>query len=237
MTEPTADASPPARRPWWRRLLPSLRAEDWPVWIVPAICAVVFAWQQTRSDQGVELALVPAAMDGRWWTLVTAIFAHAGWLHIASNLYSYVAIAPWVIARFGGGAKAVAPFHLFFLLCGIAGNLVFWAIHQHGEVPALGASGAIYGVAAAVMRLDPRQHALTPVVSRQTLNMIWFFIWTNALVIVLYGGPVMLLQLVQGQQLQLPIAWEAHLGGFVAGFVLIEVMAGKGWPPPVARRG
>ncbi len=236
MTEPAA-ASPPASRSWWRRLLPELSIHDWPVAIVPVMCAIVFAWQLTQADEGVALAMVPAAMDGRWWTLITAIFAHGGWLHIASNLYSCVMIAPWVITRFGGGLRSVVPFHIFFLLCGIAGNLMFLAIHPHGEVPTLGASGAIYGLAAAVMRLDPRRHALTPILSRQTLNMIWFFIWTNALVIVLYGGPVMLLQLFHGQALQIPIAWEAHLGGFIAGFVLIQLMAGKGWPRAMEPRG
>ncbi len=234
-TEPPPQ--PPQSPPFWRRYVPRFSRGDWPVWIVVALCAAAFVWQKTQADEGVQLAFVPAYLQGRWWSFVTAMFLHAGVVHIASNMYSYLSIAPWVIARFGGGGRAVVPYHVFYLLCGLAGNAMFWLMHMQGEVPALGASGAIYGVFAAMMRLDPTRHELYPILSRRTLDAIWAFIWTNALVIALFGGPAMLLQLFSGQALQIPIAWEAHLGGFIAGFFLIGLMAGKGWPQAMGQEG
>ncbi len=237
MTDPIPEAPPEPRVPApprrsWRDFAPRFEVRDWPAWIVVVLCAAAFAWQKTQANEGVQFAFFPAYLQGRWWSFVTAIFLHGGWVHIGSNMYSYLSIAPWVIARFGGGAKAVVPYHIFYLLCGIAGNVVFWLIHPHGTYPTLGASGAIYGVFAAMMRLNPRSHALYPVFSRQTLNAIWVFIVSNVIVIVLFGGPSMLMQIFSGQQLQIPIAWEAHLGGFIAGFFLIGLMAGKGWQQP-----
>ena len=210
---------------------------NWPIWIVPVICAGVFAGQQLGFVPVEMWALSGDAMaQGRWWTLLTSMFLHApdlvfGSVHIASNMWAYLTLAPLVCARFGPGWRGVVPFHLFYVACGLAGSVVFWAVHPTGEMQVVGASGAIYGVYAAMMRLDLFAERLKPVMSRTTLEAAWFFVWSNALVLVMFGGPMVLLQVLAGQGLNLsvPIAWEAHLGGFVAGYLLIGVMAGKGW--------
>ena len=205
---------------------------NWPMWVVVALCVAVYGFQMMSSDLLEGGFFSSQAMrDGRWWTIFTAIFMHGSLIHIASNMWAYLVLSPFVIARFGRGWKGVLPYHAFFLLCGLAGNAVFWLIHPYGDNPVVGASGAIYGVYAASMRLDLFGERLSPVRSRRTLDAIWFFIWSNALVILIFGGPELVLEILQGKggNVVIPIAWEAHLGGFVAGFFLIQLMAGKGW--------
>jgi membrane associated rhomboid family serine protease len=203
---------------------------NWTIWPVVAICVIVFVAQKLSPDMLVGGSFSPQAVrEGRWWTLFTAMFLHSGFAHIAMNMWSYLVLSPLVAARFGRGWRGLVPFLAFYLLCGLAGNVLFWAMHPHSDIPVVGASGAIYGVYAAMMRLDLFQERLKPVWSRTTLDAAWFFIWSNAIVIAVFGGPMMLLQLIRGDPLAIPVAWEAHLGGFVAGYVLIGLMAGKGW--------
>ena len=214
-----------------------LDGRNWPIWIVPAICAVVFAGQQLGQVPAETWGFSGSAMaQGRWWTLLTAMFLHfpdpsLGYIHILSNMWAYLTLAPLVCARFGQGWRAVVPFHLFYVACGLAGNLVFWLLHPAGELQVVGASGAIYGVYAARMRLDLFADRLKPVWSRTSLKAVWVFVWSNALVLVLLGGPMILLQILAGQgvDIEMPVAWEAHLGGFVCGFFLMGLMAGRGW--------
>ncbi len=227
MPDPTKDYAP--QKP--RQRFFNFRVEDWPLLVVVAPCGLVFLWQKTQETEGFDLAFSgQAMMQGQWWTLFTALFLHASIIHIASNMMSYLSLAPIVVARFGGGWKSLIPYHILYLACGLAGNLLFWAIHPHGEIPVLGASGAIYGIYAAAMRLDPYRSRVAPIFSQTTLNAIWTFLWSNAVVIALFGGVPMLLQVFSGKPLQIPIAWEAHLGGFITGFFLIGLMAGRAWP-------
>lgn len=212
---------------------------NWPIWIVPIICAAVFAAQQ-RGLMPVETYAfsAQALKDGRWWTSLTSIFMHGdginpiiSYTHIGMNMWAYLSLAPLVVARFGRGWRGLIPFHIFYLLIGLAGVATFWAFHRDGDIPLVGASGAIYGIFAAMMRLDIFADRVSPIFSGRTLSAIWFFIWSNALVILLFGGPSLLFQVLSGQpvSLEVPIAWEAHLGGFVAGFFLIGLMRGRGW--------
>lgn len=227
---PNIPARPEPRRVTTFTLMTDRR--NWPMWLVVVACACVFVAQKLSPDLlSVGFFSSQAVHDGRWWTIVTSIFMHGNSVHILSNMWAYLVLSPFVIARFGQGWRGVAPYHIFYLSCGLAGNFVFWALHPNGDNPVVGASGAIYGVYAAGMRLDLFDDKLTPIWSRRTLDAIWFFIWSNLLVIALFGGPDLVLQILRGQggDLAIPIAWEAHLGGFIAGFFLIQLMAGKGW--------
>lgn len=205
---------------------------NWPMWLVVVACAIVFVAQVLSPNLlSIGFFSSQAVREGRWWTIFASIFMHGGWLHILSNMWGYLVISPFVIARFGQGWRGVVPYHVFYLLCGLAGNFVFWALHPNGVNQVVGASGAIYGVYAASTRLDLLGEKLSPIWSRRSLDAIWFFIWSNLLVIALFGGPDVVLQILSGQgaNVAIPVAWEAHLGGFIAGFFLIQLMGGKGW--------
>jgi membrane associated rhomboid family serine protease len=212
---------------------------NWPIWIVVLICAAVFAGQQSGLMPLDTFAFsAQAVREGRWWTPLTSMFMHGDGLnpilsyaHIGMNMWGYLSLAPLVAARFGKGWRGLIPFHIFYLLIGLAGVGAFWTFHRDGDIPLVGASGAIYGLFAAVMRLDIFADHITPVFSRRTLSAVWFFVWSNALVVLIFSGPYLLLQILSGQaaSLDVPIAWEAHLGGFIAGFFLIGLMKGRGW--------
>ncbi|EGF90666.1 rhomboid family protein [Asticcacaulis biprosthecium C19] len=214
---------------------------NWPVWLVVVATGVVLAGQVAGVVTMEDWAFSSEAMrEGRWWTLLTSMFLHGytpeapwlGYVHFASNMWAYLNLAPLVAARFGKGWRGVVPFHRLYVLCGLTGNLLFWQLHPQSDIPVVGASGAVYGVYAAVMRLDIFGEKVRPFLSYTTVNAVWFFIWSNALVILIFGGPYLLLQILQGQggPLNIPIAWEAHLGGFVAGFILIGIIGGRQWP-------
>ena len=203
---------------------------NWPTWLIVVACIVVFGVQMMPPDQ-LEAGFFSAQAlhAGRWWTVFTAVFMHGSALHLLCNMAAYLVLAPLVAARFGRGWRGILSYYAFFLFCGLAGNLTFWLTHQHDVSPVAGASGAIYGIYAAGMRLASDR--LYPLRSRRTALALWFFVWSNPLIILLYNGVEWGLHGLNGQgaNVAIPIAWEAHLGGFVAGFFLIQLMAGRGW--------
>lgn len=142
---------------------------------------------------------------------VSHIFLHGGFAHLIVNCLWLLAFGPVVARRFGAGL-----FILFFALCGIAGAAAFLALNWSSPVEIIGASGAISGVMAAGIRLFPWPGATVlqapaPIFSSQILLFSGVWLATN-LIFGLTGFGV-------GGNIQL-IAWQAHLGGFVAGLLL-----------------
>jgi membrane associated rhomboid family serine protease len=218
----------------------------WPMQIVTLACIIVFVLQVLGPLLGMfgvpnslpaislyDYAFSPRAMEeGRWWTILTCMFLHGGIIHIWFNLSAYMSVAPMVFRRFGKGLLAFGPFFVFYIVTGLAGNLLFWALHPGSDVPVVGASGAIFGIWGGMIRLNPFTDRLERFFSPAVMRGWLYFTISNLIVVVLIGGPVALMQIAGGQPLQnlfIPIAWEAHLGGFVAGLLLIGVMAPKSW--------
>jgi membrane associated rhomboid family serine protease len=174
--------------------------------IVFAACAAVFLAQAVLAPgQGEELveryALIPARFqdgldESDAASLLGHAFLHAGFLHLAVNMFVFLDVAPFVERRLGGGR-----FALLYLLSILGGAAAYIVINPNSAGPAVGASGAVCGVYAAfflAVRPSPRA-ALAD--ARVRNAMLWFV-----------GINVVLMAL-----LPLPIAWEAHLGGFFAG--------------------
>jgi membrane associated rhomboid family serine protease len=146
--------------------------------------------------------------------LFSAIFLHADLTHLAVNCVWLLAFGPVIARRFG----AVA-FFLFFLLCGLAGSAAFVALNWGQNIGAIGASGAISGLMGGAIRMmDIRQPYLNvatlplqPLFSRQVLSftVIWMVLnfVTGYFAIGAFGA-------VQ------TIAWQDHLGGYIAGLLL-----------------
>jgi membrane associated rhomboid family serine protease len=144
-------------------------------------------------------------------TIFTAMFMHAGWVHLFGNMLYLWIFGDNVEDRFGHG-----PFLIFYLLCGIAATFAQLAFNAGSGVPNLGASGAIAGVLGAYMVMFPggRVNVLMGqgVVAMPALLVIGFWI---------------VLQLVSGvgsishsAQTGGGVAYMAHIGGFIAGLVL-----------------
>ena len=142
---------------------------------------------------------------------LTSMFLHGGWLHILGNM--------WFLWLFGNNVEDVmghARFLVFYLVCGLAAAAAQILIDPASAVPMVGASGAISGVMGAYVVLYPRVRVHT---------IVWFiliFQWTVPAVVMV--GYWFLLQVI-GAALN-PVggvAVWAHIGGFIAGAVLIMV--------------
>ncbi len=166
---------------------------------------------------------------GEWWRLLTAMFLHVGFLHLATNMWCL-----WNLGLLGepllGGPGLVAA----YLLTGFAGNLLSVATHPglsnggaDGVVGA-GASGAIFGLAGLLIVLLNSPYLPLPVEEKKRLrkSVIWF----AALNFVLAFG-------VDAGHFSLKIDNSAHLGGFLAGLLLALPMVPKiGAPQTLFRR-
>jgi len=221
--------------------------DDNPTTIPPVVtiglCALVFLWQQTLSQDAGTIAVyaygvVPAVLFGNdslppgiaripaELSIFTSMFMHGGWMHIIGNM-----LYLWIFGNNIEDTLGHVRFILFYLLCGVAAALAQSLINTHSEVPMIGASGAIAGVLGAYMVLFPRAHVLV-------LVPFGFFTQLLRLPALLVLGFWFVLQLFQGG-LMAPgkeggVAYLAHVGGFVAGIILIFLLGGR--PPAAAPR-
>jgi membrane associated rhomboid family serine protease len=167
----------------------------------------------TQVPLGGGLAIVIDSAQN-WYTLVTHMFMHGGWLHIIGNM--------WFLAIFGDNVEdsmGSIRFIFFYLLCGLAAGGTQMALDPFSAVPMVGASGAIGGVMGAYVVLYPR----API-----HMLVWFGFFVTRIVIPAYFmlGYWFLLQLVGvlpsiGGSSRGGVAFGAHVGGFLAGVVLI----------------
>jgi membrane associated rhomboid family serine protease len=161
---------------------------------------------------GVSCAITDSAA---WYTVVTSMFMHGGWMHIISNMWFL-----WVFGNNVEDSMGHLRFAGFYLLCGLAAAaLQVWSNPSSG-VPMVGASGAIGGVMGAYVLLYPRVHV-------HLLIFLGFFITTIAVPAVFMLGYWFILQLLGGfGSLGVEgggVAFWAHIGGFVAGAALIPL--------------
>jgi membrane associated rhomboid family serine protease len=189
-------------------------------WVVVAATALlvgVFVWQLNQRQAVIErFALIPIEFSaGRPAGLFGHIVLHGGWIHLFFNSTALLAFGAPVARLFGSSPGGALRFAMFFLLCGVLGGLTFWALHPAGTVPLVGASGAISGLMGAAARLIERRGVVGRPFSPVALRFVMPWIVLN------------LLLAAAGTAFALPIAWEAHLGGLFAGWLLIGVFAPK----------
>src|SRR6266704_2954588 len=152
------------------------------------------------------------------WTILTSMFMHGGWLHIIGNMWFL-----WVFGNNIEDSMGHTRFVVFYLLCGVAAAATQMAVDPRSVVPMVGASGAISGVMGAYILLYPR-------VKVHTLLTLGFFVTSVALPAYVILGYCFALQLLLGtvgslSRMQGGTAFWAHVGGFVAGLVLIKLFA------------
>ncbi len=166
-------------------------------------------------DDVLALALSGWALqEGRWWTLISSIFLHAGVAHILMNGGVALAFGPAVARHFGPGLRSALVFVLYFLVCGVIGGLGFVALHWGGFEPVVGASGAISGLWGGAARLIGRWKGLWGLWEGPVRGQILVVVALNLLI-----GLAGLAAVATGVSVN--IAWEAHIAGFVAGLLLI----------------
>lgn len=197
-----------------------------------AASVAVFAWQVGWSGSFVgsvmALGLVPADLLGASSlgalppvkTIFTSMFAHGSVLHLGSNM-----LFLWIFGNNVEDAMGRWRFVLFYLLCGVGAAAAQIASDPASAIPMVGASGAIGGVLGAYLLLYPRARvlALVPIVVFVRL------MWVPAVV---FLGLWFVFQLVGGLGsvgASAGVAFWAHVGGFVAGVVLVKPFVGDDW--------
>lgn len=150
-------------------------------------------------------------------TIFTSMFMHAGWLHLGGNMLYLWIFGDNVEDRFGH-----TKFLVFYLLCGIAATFAQLAFSLGSNIPNLGASGAIAGVLGSYILMFPQQQVrvligrvVTPV---SALIVIGFWI-----VLQFFSGFAAIANTADTGG----VAYMAHVGGFIAGFVLTFIFRGN----------
>ena len=154
---------------------------------------------------------------GDFLTLFTSMFMHAGWLHLGGNMLYLWIFGDNVEDRFGH-----VKFIIFYLLCGLAATFAQLAFSLDSNVPNLGASGAIAGVLGAYILLFPQGRVRVLQGQRvvQLSALIVIGLW---IILQLFSG----IGSISDAADTGGVAYMAHIGGFIAGFVLTFVFRGK----------
>ncbi len=206
------------------------------VWAIIGLNIAAFFYQLGLSESELtyflyQHALVPRRYFSPGWgglyglsasdfsPFLSNIFLHGGWLHIILNMWTLYIFGPALEDRLGP-----VRFAILYLLAGIAASVTHALFNAASMVPALGASGAIAGVIAAYAVRFPYAwvRILVPIV------FIPLFFSIPAIA---FAGIWFFIQLLQGAselmspfQLGVGIAWWAHIGGFIAGWVLLGTL-------------
>jgi membrane associated rhomboid family serine protease len=114
---------------------------------------LLFLVQLQLPDQGAGWALNAADLrQGRWVELLTAMVLHGGWTHVTMNAVFALAFAT-PAARLMRGLRGAVVLALFYMCCGVVAGLGFALVHWDGQESAWGASGAVFGLVGASIRL------------------------------------------------------------------------------------
>ena len=172
-----------------------------------------------------QYGLVPAKLH--YMDLLTSMFLHGGWMHLIGNM--------WFLWLYGDNVEDILgrkKYLLFYLVCGIAAGLTQVLVSGESRVPTVGASGAIAGVMGAYLIKFPRSRIVT-------LVPLFVFVTTMeipAVFILLYWFAIQFFSGVGNlgnANSTGGVAFFAHIGGFLAGMLLIVLM---GTEPRYRRR-
>lgn len=196
---------------------------------------LVFLIELGKSTQGLEAffytwGVVPCSFTGtcqfrvrtpsgfftvaaqpNYFTLLSSMFLHGGWMHIIGNMWSL-----WIFGDNVEDRMGHVGFLGFYLLSGLAAGALHIVFNPTSRVPTVGASGAIAGVMGAYLLLFPRATVIT-------LVPIFIFLQTIEIPAVVFLGLWFLTNLLSGigslaaHTQAGGVAWWAHIGGFVVG--------------------
>jgi membrane associated rhomboid family serine protease len=176
-----------------------------------------------------QFGMAPAGLlAGDWTSVITDLFIHGGWAHAGMNAVGALAFGAPVARLLGLSLRGATGFFLFYLVCGVASNLGYAAVHPHDVTPLVGASGAVSGLFGGASRLIARSQppsapnsgptrdapplSLAPLNSRTVVG--------TALAWVIVNAALGLLRIAPGLG-DVQVAWEAHIAGYFAGLLLV----------------
>jgi len=179
-----------------------------------ALQSFITAWGVVPREYTTGHDIAPLIPLPFWSTLLTSMFLHGGWMHLGGNM-----LYLWI---FGDNLEKVmgnARFLIFYLVCGIAAAIAHIVFSGGSTVPTVGASGAISGILGGYMVLFPRNRVR--VLTRGGIMAV------PAIVVL---GFWIVIQLISGFGSIAStaetggVAYLAHVGGFVAGLLLVKPM-------------
>jgi membrane associated rhomboid family serine protease len=205
-----------------------------------ALNIFMFFWEVSLGPQ-VEPALFQVAfVPARFWAapffapnlirIFVSMFLHGGWLHLGGNM-----LYLWIFGDNIEDRLGHFKYLIFYLSCGVLATVAHALFNPNSRVPSIGASGAIAGVLGAYLVLFPGARVTT-------LIPIFFFITVREIPAVVLLGLWIVLQLFIGAatlgadvESAGGVAYFAHIGGFVAGMILIVLFGGVRRRPQLRR--
>ncbi len=190
-----------------------------------------FAFLPARYGAAAQVFSFPGGVLGDIWTFVTYAFLHGGWVHVLMNVVWMMIFATVIVRRIG-----TLNFALFFIITAAAGALVHLLIHFGSQSPLVGVSAVLSGAMAASARFAfssgmgfsglqginryPCQSLSELRRNSQAMGFIGIWLVLNLVfgVFSILGGGA-------------SIAWEAHLGGFIAGLLVFPYLDPYSRPP------
>jgi len=180
-----------------------------------ALQSFIQAWGVVPREYALARDIPPTIPLPFWSTLITSMFLHGSWLHLGGNM-----LYLWI---FGDNLEKMmghARFLIFYLACGIAAGLTHIFFSGASNIPTVGASGAISGVLGGYLVLFPRNRVrvLTRggIVALPAIVVLGFWI----VIQLINGIGSLAVTTATGG-----VAYMAHIGGFVAGLVLVRLMS------------
>jgi len=193
------------------------------------VCLSYFLADATRFAFMWHLSFVPALFAGEFsfsslMSVINYSFLHGSWLHLGFNMIWFVIFGAPLANRIGAGR-----FLLLWVLTAILAALTHLALHYGSTIPMIGASGAVSGIMGAAARYGLRREPRSgkPLFSSHLLPVGHVFRERH---VITFIGIWLIGNLVSGFYSYLPeaglssIAWEAHIGGLVAGFFAIGLL-------------
>jgi membrane associated rhomboid family serine protease len=180
-----------------------------------ALQSFIEAWGVVPREYSTVQDLPPTIPLPFWSTLLTSMFLHGGWMHLGGNM-----LYLWIFGDNLEKVMGALRFIIFYLVCGLAASLAHIVFGPGSNVPAVGASGAISGVLGGYLMLFPNNRVR--VLTRGGIAHV------PAIVVL---GFWILIQFINGMGSMAAttetggVAYMAHIGGFVAGLVLVKFMA------------
>jgi membrane associated rhomboid family serine protease len=150
--------------------------------------------------------------------VLTSMFLHGSWMHLLGNMWFL-----WVFGDNIEDSMGKVRFAIFYLLCGVTAALLQVAFNPASVIPMVGASGAISGVMGAYLVLYPRVRVFALVILGLFVTSIALPAWT----MLLYWAAIQFVSGLFGlfAEERGGVAFWAHIGGFVAGVILIKLFA------------
>jgi membrane associated rhomboid family serine protease len=195
------------------------------------ICVLVFLWEFSLGAEGGQravyaLGVIPAVLLGAAQlppelavvpptaTIFTSMFMHGGWMHLIGNM-----LYLWIFGDNVEDSMGHGRYLVFYFLCGVAAVFAQALPEPNSEIPMVGASGAISGVLGAYVLLHPHAKVLVAIPFGFILHTMRL---PAGLVLALWFG-LQLLSNTMSSGEGGGVAFRAHIGGFVAGMLLVAV--------------